>query len=185
MEDSKPISTPMVTGHKISKFDDSTKVNQTMYSSMIGKLQYIVHSRPNIALGVGIVARFFANPKENHLMVVKRIMIYLKGIEDYGLYYKKNGKFKLRSYTDADWVGNIDDRKSTSGREFFLGKRLVSWTSKKQNCISQSTTEAEYVATIVNYTNVVWIKKLLKGMKEDIVEHVLIYQYNKSSINTI
>ena len=79
LEDSKPVSTPMVTTLKLSKNDDSTEVNQTLYRSMIGKLQYVVHNRPDIALAIGIVARFFANPKENHLMAVKRIMRYLKG----------------------------------------------------------------------------------------------------------
>ena len=92
---------------------------------MIGKLQYVVHSRPNIALYVGIVAIFFTNPRENHLMLVKRIMRYLKGVEDFGLYYKRNENFELRAYTDADWEGNIDNRKSTSGGALFLGKRLV------------------------------------------------------------
>ena len=91
-------------------------------------------------------------------MFVKRIMRYLKGIEDYGLYYKKNEKFELKAYTDVDWATNIDDRKSTSSEAFSLGKRLVTWTSKKQNCISQSTIQAEYVFVAINYTNVVWIK---------------------------
>ena len=76
---------------------------------MIGKLQYVVHSRPDIALAVGIVARFSANPRENHLMAVKRIMRYLKGTDDFGLYYKKNEKFELNAYTNADWGGNIDN----------------------------------------------------------------------------
>ena len=71
MEDSKPISAPMVIGHKLSKNDDSAEVNQTLCKSMIGKFQYVVYSRPYIALATGIVARFSANPKENHLMVVK------------------------------------------------------------------------------------------------------------------
>ena len=92
---------------------------------MIGKLQYVVHSRPNIALVVGIVGRFSANPKENHLMAVKRLMRYLKGIEEYGLYYKKNEKFELRTYTNANWARNIDEKKST------IGKRLVTWTRRK------------------------------------------------------
>ena len=83
-------------------------------------------------------------------MVVKRIMRYLKGIEEYGLYYKKNKKIELRV-----WAGNIDDKNSTSGGTFFLGKKLVIWTSKKQNCISQFTAEVEYVAAIVNCTNIV------------------------------
>ena len=132
LEDSKPVSIPMVTTHKLSKNDDSTEVNQTLYRSNIGKLQYVVHRRPDIALSVGIVERFSTNPKENHLMIVKRIMRYLKGTEDYGLYYNKNEKFKLRACTNADWAGNIDDRKSTSGGAFFLGKRLVTWTNKKK-----------------------------------------------------
>ena len=65
---------------------------------MIEKLQYVVHSRPDIALSIGIVARFFANPRENHLMAVKRIMRYLKGIYDFGLYYKRTKKFELNAY---------------------------------------------------------------------------------------
>ena len=90
-----------------------------------------MHSRPDIALVVGIVARFSTNPRENHLMAIKTIMRYLKGTEEYGLYYKKNEKFELRAYTDVDWAENVDDRKSTSGGAFFLGRRLVTWTSKK------------------------------------------------------
>ena len=120
-EDAKPVGTPMVTGLKLSKNDDAAEVNQTLYRSMIGKLQYVVHSRPDIALAVGIVAIFSANPKETHMMVMKRIMRYLKGTTDYGLYYKKDDKFELRVYTDANWTGNVDDRKSTSGGAFFLG----------------------------------------------------------------
>ena len=86
-------------------------------------------------------------------------------------------------FIDAYWTGNIDDRKSTSGGAFFLGKRLVSWTSKKKNCISQSSAEVEYVVATANCTNVVWIKQLLKGMKEEIIEPMFIYYDNTSAIN--
>ena len=79
LEDSKLVTTPMVTGDKLSKNDDSANVNQTLYKSMIDKLQYVIHSRLDITLSIGIVERFSINPKENHLMVVKRIMRYLKG----------------------------------------------------------------------------------------------------------
>ena len=131
MEDSRLVGTPMSIGHKLSKNDDSKEVDQTTYKSMIGKLQYVVHTRPDIALAVGMVARFLENPKENHMMEIKRIMRYLKGIEDYGLWYKKGGNLDLKAFTDVDWAGSVDDRKSTSVGAFFLGKRLVSWTSKK------------------------------------------------------
>ena len=74
LEDSKLVNTPMIVGHKLSKIDDSAEVNQTLYRSMIGKLHYVVHKRPDIALFIRIVARFSTNPRENHLMAVKRIM---------------------------------------------------------------------------------------------------------------
>ena len=98
---------------------------------MIGKLQYVVDTRLDIALIVGMVVRFSTNPKENHMMEIKIIMRYLEGTKDYGLWYKKWVNFELKVFTDVDWVGSIDDRKSTSGGAFFFSKRLVSWTSKK------------------------------------------------------
>ena len=150
---------------------------------MIGKLQYVVHSRLDIALSMGIVARFFSNPRENHLMAVKRIMRYLKGTNDFGLYYKRTGKFELNAYRYADWGSNIDDKKNTSGGEIFLGRSQVTWTSKKQSCTSQSTTLAEFVVSAINYTNIIWIKHLLKGMMEEIIEPMILYCDNTSAIN--
>ena len=82
----------------------------------------------------------------------------MKGTEDYGLWYKLVENLDLKVFTDVDWVGNLDDKKSTSGGAFFLGKRLVSWTSKKKNCTCQSTTKVEYFATVVNFSNIVWYK---------------------------
>ena len=107
----------------------------------------------------------------------------MKGTKDYGLWYKLGGNLDLKVFTDADWAGNIDDRKSTSGGAFFLGKRLVSWTSKKQYCTSQSTTKAKYVAAAVNCSNIVWFKQLLEGMKVEIKEPVVMLCDNTSAIN--
>ena len=84
--------------------DDSKEVDQTLYRSMIGKLQYVVHTKPDISLVVGIVARFVDKPKENHMMVVKRILRYLKGTKDYGLWYKLGGNLNLKVFPDADWA---------------------------------------------------------------------------------
>ena len=88
MEGSRPIGTHMSTRHKLSKDDDSKEVNQTTHISMIGRLQYVVHTRLDIALEINMVAKFLVNPKENHIMKVKRIMRYLKGTKEYGLLYK-------------------------------------------------------------------------------------------------
>ena len=116
----------MSTRHKVSKDDDFKAVDQTTYISMIGKLQYVVHTRPDITLAVGMVARFSTNPKENHMMETNIIMRYLKGTKEYGLWYKKGGNLNLKLFTNTDQVGSVDDKKSTSGGAFFLGKRLVS-----------------------------------------------------------
>lgn len=155
MEDCKPVGTPMVTGCKLSKQDDSPSVDEKEYMSMIRKLYYVVHNRPDIAHVVGLVAIFQKDPKETHMVAVKRIFRYLKGIVDYGLWYPYNDNFYLKVFTDVDWAGNVDERKRTTGGDFFLGERLVSWISKKQSCISQSTTEAEYVATSMNCTQTI------------------------------
>ena len=102
MEDSKPVGTPMCTGLKLTKDDDSKEVDQTLHRSMIGKLQYAVQTRPNIALAIGIMARFLEKPRENHMMAIKRILRYLKGTEDYGLWYKLGGNLDLKVFTNAD-----------------------------------------------------------------------------------
>ena len=102
MEDSRLVGTHMSIGHKLLKNGDSKEVDQTTYRSMIGKLKYVVHMRPNITLVVGMMARFSTNPKENHMIAIKRIMGYLKGIEDYGLWYKKGGKNSLKAFIDVD-----------------------------------------------------------------------------------
>lgn len=112
----------MITRCKLTKKDDIAIVNETLSKSMIGKLQYVVHNIPNIAHVVGIVARLSSNPKETHMIAVKRIFTYQKGTKDYGLWYKKEGDFELRFYMDANWARNVNDGKRKSGGEFFQEK---------------------------------------------------------------
>lgn len=182
MDESKADGTPMVTRIKLSKEDTTGEVDQTLYKSMIGKLQYVVHSRPNISLDVGIIARFQSNPRGIHMNVMKIIFKYLKGTDDYVLQYKQEDDFNLKVYIDVDWDENIDDGISTSGTTFFLGERLITWINKKQSCISQSIVEAEYVVAI-NCSNIVSIEQLLEGMQEEVIELVTICCDNTSAIN--
>jgi hypothetical protein len=131
MEDSSPVSTPMVVGCKLSKDDISPYVDQRTYLSMIGSLLYITASRPDIMQVVGMVGCYQSTPKQSHLVVVTRIFKYLKGIMTYGLWYPKNQNFQLTAYSDVDWANCVDERKSTSGGAFFLDDSLVAWISKK------------------------------------------------------
>ena len=107
MEESKHVSTPMVTGCKLSKDDESLEVDHTMYRSMIGILLYVTATRPYIMQAIGFVSRFQSAPKETHVVAVKRILRYLKGTMDYRLWYPKRNSFTLREFTNACWVGSI------------------------------------------------------------------------------
>ncbi|CAM8962861.1 unnamed protein product [Rhodiola kirilowii] len=123
--------TPAAIHVKITKDEAGTSVDQTLYRSMIRSLLFLTASRPGIAHAVGVFPRYQANHKESHLMNVKRIIRYVCGIADYGLWYTKDTNSCLVGYCDADWSGNAEDCKSTSGGCFFLGNNLVSWYNKK------------------------------------------------------
>nr|GFC20669.1 uncharacterized mitochondrial protein AtMg00810-like [Tanacetum cinerariifolium] len=117
-----------------------------LYRSMFGSLMYLTASRPNIMFAVCACARHQVTPKECHLHAVNRIFRYLKGNPKLGLWYPKESSFDLVAYSDSDYGGANEDRKSTTGGCQFLGRRLISWKCKKQTIVATSTTKAEYVA---------------------------------------
>ena len=118
MEDCKPVSTPMITGCKLSKDDESTEVDQRLYRSMIGILLYVTSSRPDVMQFVGQVARFQDAPKETHIIAVKSIFRYLKGTMDFGIWYSKGNELTLIAYSNLYWEGCVDNRRSTSEQHF-------------------------------------------------------------------
>jgi hypothetical protein len=145
MKNAKPIKTPMGTNGNLDLDTRGKSIDQKVYRSMTGSLLYLCASRPNIMLSVCMCARFQADPKEIHLRAVKRIMRYLVFTPKFGLWYPKGSIFDLIRYSDADNARCKIDRNSTSETCQFLGRSLVSWTSKKQNSVPQSTTEVEYI----------------------------------------
>ena len=157
-------------------------VNTSLYRSMIGSFLYLTTSRPDISYSVGVYARFQANPKESHMIALKRIIKYVKSIADFGVWYSNDTNDVLVRYSNANWAENADDRKSTSRGCFYVGNNLVSWMSKKQSSISLSTVEAEYIAAGSYCTQLLWMQKLLHdyGICQ---EHLTIYCDNTSAIN--
>ena len=133
----------------------------TQYRAMIGSLLYLTASRPDIMFAVCLCARFQSCPKESHLKAVKRILKYIKGTQNLGLWYGKQSELDLVGYTDADFAGDRMDRKSTSGTCQFLGGSLVSWSSRKQTSVALSTAEAEYVAAGSCCTQLLWMIQTL------------------------
>ena len=157
-------------------------IDVTLYRSMICCLLYLTASRLDIAFSVGVCFRFQSNPKVSHLNVVKRIIKYVSGTDDYGLLYSKESNLSFARFSDLDWTGNVDDRKSTIGGCFYVGANLVAWMSKKQNYVSLSTAEAEYVAVGSFCSQLLWMKKLLGdyGISQDTM---VVYCDNSSDID--
>ena len=173
----------MVIGCGLSANDESTTVHQPTYRSMIGSLLYLTGTRPDIMHAVGIVGRFQENPKEAHLQVVKRIFKYLQETQNFGLWYPRDTDLTLHAYTDADWAGSVDDRKSTSGGAFFMGSRLVPWFSKKQGSIALSTAEAKYVAAASCCTQLLWMMQALQDIQITCTPPISILCDNTSAIS--
>ncbi|CAL8084112.1 unnamed protein product [Prunus armeniaca] len=125
--DAKPISTPTPTGHKL---------NSGTYRRVVGALQYLTITRPDLAYLVNQVCQFMQHPSSTHWYTVKRILCYLKSTYDHGLVYR-HGDLQLNAFSDANYSNNPDSRHSTGGFCIYLGKNIISWSSKKQkNCVS-------------------------------------------------
>ncbi|KAJ9553109.1 hypothetical protein OSB04_017154 [Centaurea solstitialis] len=181
LENAKIMKTPMSPSCALDSDPDGKAVDVTTYRGMIGSLMYLTASRPDIMFSTCLCARYQSKPKESHLKAVKRIFRYLKGTVNLGLWYPKGSGYELTGYTDADHGGCKLDRKSTTGHIQFLGDKLVSWASKKQNCVSLSTAEAEYVAAASCCSQIIWMRTQLRdyGFKFD---KIPIYCDSKSAI---
>ena len=157
LESTSSVRTPMSPNVKLIVDLLGKNVDSSLYRSMIGSLLYLPTNRPNISYSVGVYARYQANPKESHMLALKRIIKYVKTIAEFGVWYSKDTNDVLAGYSNVDWAGNADDRKSTLGCCFYVGNNLVSWMSKKQNSISLSTAEAKYIATGSCCTQLLWM----------------------------
>ncbi|GJZ81032.1 putative reverse transcriptase domain-containing protein [Tanacetum coccineum] len=143
--DVKSASTPVDLEKPLFKDRDADDVDVHLYRSMIGSLMYLTASRPDIMFTVCACARFQVTQKTSYLLAVKRIFRYLKGNPTLSLWYSRDSPFELVAYTDSDYAGATQDRKSTTGGCQFLGNRLISWQCKKQTMVATSITKAEYV----------------------------------------
>ncbi|GJT11576.1 hypothetical protein Tco_0858618 [Tanacetum coccineum] len=156
-------------------------INETRCRGMIGSLMYLTASRPDIRFSTCLCARYQANPKESHLIAVKRIFRYLKGTPSLGMWYPKCLGFGLKGYSNSDYVGCNIDRKSTSGACQLLGGKLMCWSAKKQQSVAMSLAEAEYIAAVGFCANILWMKSQLTDY-DIIYEKVPIFCDNNSAI---
>ncbi|XP_062114395.1 secreted RxLR effector protein 161-like [Humulus lupulus] len=164
MANLKLCPTPMVVGKPISSTDGDKLNNPTLYRSLLGALQYLCHTWPDISFPVNNLSQFLQEPATTHWSGAKRILRYLKGTVHNGLHIGESGNRSIVGYSDADWACCPDDRRSIASYCVYFGDSLVSWSSKKQVVVSSSSTEFEYRALAHVAAKIAWIESLLKEL---------------------
>ncbi|XP_043694399.1 uncharacterized mitochondrial protein AtMg00810-like [Telopea speciosissima] len=161
MRDCKPISMPMATSPP-SDTGGALMADPTHYRSIVGALQYVTLTHPDVAFSVNRVCQFMHAPTESHWAMVKRILRYLKGTMSYGLFLQRSSTHSLQAFSDADWAGSGSDRRSTGAYAIFLGPNLISWNSRKQKTVACSSTESKYKALADASAELIWLEALFK-----------------------
>jgi hypothetical protein len=182
MKDCNHVGTPTKFGLKLNKDHERKKVDSTLYKQIVGSLMYLTVTRPNIMYYVSLINSYMENPTEMHLLAAKRILRYLQGTRDFGLFYKKGEKLELFGFTDSDYARDQDDRRSTSGYVFMLGTSAVSWSSKKQQIVTLSTTEAEFIAATACACQVIWLRKIIEELQFQQIEATTVFYDNNLEI---
>lgn len=137
-------STPMEKGMKLSTKYDSKAVNESVYRKLVGRLIYLIATKPDLIVILSFISEFISAPKVEHWIAMKRVLRYVKGTLDFGILYIRSKHPRFSRYTGSDWAGSIDDRKSTFGYVFSCVTGAFTWTSKKQHAIALSSTEEKY-----------------------------------------
>jgi hypothetical protein len=165
LTDCNPAPTPMEERLKLSHDSMTEEVDATHYQHLLGSLRYLAHTWSDLAFSISYVSRFMQRPTTEHQQAVKRIIRYVVGTLDHGLYYPRcPGEAHLLGYSDSDHAGDIDTSKSTRGILIFFDKCLVSWQSIKQQVVALSSCEAEYITASTASTQALWLVRLLSDL---------------------
>eukprot|EP00253_Pinus_taeda_P008453 PITA_08453 len=161
MEQCKTAATPLQQNLKLSSDDGTKQVDATLYRHLVGSLIYLTTTRPDLAYSVSVPSQFMPRPLDSHWNVAKCVLRYLIGTCNYGILYTDSSDVTLAGYSDYDWAGNLDDRRSIIGYAFSIGSGVISWCSKKQSTIALLSCEAEYQALCAATCEAVWLRRLL------------------------
>lgn len=165
MQNCSPCSTPMAATTTLSAIEGSPLANPIEHRKLIGALQYITYTRPDISFSVNKLSQYLQSPTYVHWTATKRVLRYLKGTTDHALHLNATSTLTLQGFSDASFANNIEDRKSTGGYLVYFGQSLISWSSRKQQAVSRSSVESEYRALANLAAKVLWLTYLLKEIK--------------------
>ncbi|XP_052725285.1 uncharacterized mitochondrial protein AtMg00810-like [Vigna angularis] len=179
----KSVETPMDPNIKLLPNQGEPFSDPERYRRLVGKLNYLTVTRPDISFAVSVVSQFLNSPCEDHWDAVVRILKYIKRSPGKGLLYGPNNDTKIVCYSDADWAGFPSDRRSTSGYCVSIGSNLISWKSKKQSVVARSSAEAEYRAMASATCELVWLKQLLSELKFGDVTHMILICDNQAALH--
>jgi hypothetical protein len=182
MTECKPVSTPVDTRSKLSADGGPPVDDHSEYQSIVGALQYITMTRPDMAYAMQHACLYMHDPREQHLALVKRTLRYLRGTTEHGLHLRRSASLDLVAYSDADWAGCPDTRRSTSGYVVYLGDALISSSCKRQPTVSRSSAEAEYRAVANVVAECCWLRQLLGELHVAISKATVVYCDNISSV---
>ncbi|EPS67678.1 hypothetical protein M569_07096 [Genlisea aurea] len=178
----KPAETPLVSKVNL-QLPSKLLSDPTPFRALVGALQYLTFTRPDIAYSVNFVAQFMQSPSEYHHLLATRILKYVKHTIHLGLYYERNSPLQLNAYSDADWAACPLTRRSVTGYCVLLGQNPISWSSKKQHTVSRSSTEAEYRAMAHTAAEVTWIQFLLRDIKVELIKTPVLHCDNLSALH--
>uniref|UniRef100_A0ACD5WYA4 Uncharacterized protein n=1 Tax=Avena sativa TaxID=4498 RepID=A0ACD5WYA4_AVESA len=177
MRDCTSCPTPLSTNDTLSLTDGSPLGPEgiTRYRSIVGALQYLTLTRPDICFSVNKVCQYLHAPTTAHWTAVKRILRYIHGTCKVGLTFQRSTSTLLSAYSDADWAGDLDDRRSTGGFAIFFGSNLISWGAIKQPSVSRSSTEVEYKALATATAELVWVETLVRELGVSLKEKLCLW----------
>ncbi|XP_057426111.1 uncharacterized mitochondrial protein AtMg00810-like [Lotus japonicus] len=180
---SKPVSTPLDPALKLT-LDQGKPCEDVMgYRRLVGRLLYLTHTRPDISFATQQLSQFMSQPTDMHYTAALRVLKYLKASPGLGLFFPRNTPLTLQGYSDADWAGCLDTRRSISGYCFYLGNSLISWKAKKKVTVSRSSSEAEYRALAYATCELQWLLYLLKDLRISCLKTPVLFCDSQSALH--
>ena len=161
MDGAKIVSTPLSSSQVLTVDDDTPPVDPTPYRKLVGSLQYLAFTRPDISFAVNKLSQFMHSPTQTHWQALKRVLRYLKGTLHHGLFLNRKSPLELSAFSDSDWGGVTTAGRSTTAYILYLGSNIISWKSARQKSVSRSSTEAEYKALANAAAELSWVQNLL------------------------